>query len=429
MTKANIPELGKKRIVIIGGGFAGISIAKLLVKLDYQIVLLDKNNYHQFQPLLYQVATGGLEPGAIAYPIRKIFSNKTNIFIRWTEVFKINPENNTLDTSIGRVWYDHLVLATGASTNFFGNTELEDNCVGMKSVPEALDIRSILLQNLENAVLCENEAERDALLNVVIVGAGPTGVEVAGALSEMKKYVLPKDFPELDFNLMDIYVIESNERVLAALSPESSEKAKKYLQDMGVHVRNGLRVSAFDGHTVTINNGETISSKTVIWAAGIKGNALVGLHPDAITKSGRYVCDEFNAVKGYENIYAIGDVAMIATPETPNGHPQLATVAMQQGAHLAHNFKNLLQGKAPEKFIYHNKGTMATVGRNKAVVELPFYKFGGYLAWLFWMFIHLMSIVGFRNRLSVFVNWCYNYFRYEKALRLIIRPYRRNTRS
>lgn len=422
MTKANLPELGKKRIVVIGGGFAGLSIAKKLVKLDYQVVLLDKNNYHQFQPLLYQVATGGLEPGAIAHPIRKIFSNK-NIYIRLAEVLKVNTQSNVLETTIGDIKYDYLVIATGATTNYFGNKELESNCIGMKTVPEALDIRSLVLQNVEQAVLCDNDAEKDALLNIVVVGAGPTGVEVAGALSEMKRYVLPNDFPELDFSLMDIYVIESNDRVLGPMSPESSKKAHKYLVDMGVHVQVGVRVTAYDGNTVTMSNGATVQTKTVVWAAGIKGNTLEGIDTGSVARGFRYQCDEFNLVKGYSNIFAIGDISLITTEQEPNGHPQLATVAMQQGAHLAKNFKNLSAGKPLEKFKYFNKGTMATVGRNKAVVELPFFKFGGYFAWLVWMFVHLMSLVGFRNRVSVFVTWCYNYFRYEQALRLIIRPY------
>lgn len=425
MIKANIPEIGKKRIVIIGGGFAGISLAKQLVKQDYQIVLLDKNNYHQFQPLLYQVATGGLEPGAIAYPIRKIFSYKTNIHIRLTEVISVNTANNTLLTDIGDISYDYLVIASGASTNYFGNKELEQNCIGMKSVPEALDIRSLILQNYEKALLYDDIAERDALLNIVIVGAGPTGVEMAGAFSEMKRYILPKDFPELDFSLMDIYLVESSDRVLSAMSVESSLKAKKYLEDMGIHVKLNLRVTDYDGTTVSINDGININAKTVIWAAGIKGNTLNGIDEANITRGGRYICDDFNLIKGQTNIFAIGDIACIMSYTIPQGHPQLATVAMQQGSHIAKNFKNIAHNKPLEKFTYFNKGTMATVGRNKAVVELPFYKFGGYFAWLIWMFIHLMSLVGFKNKLSVFVTWMYNYFSYEKALRLIIRPYKK----
>ncbi|MFN8438982.1 MAG: NAD(P)/FAD-dependent oxidoreductase [Cytophagales bacterium] len=422
--KANLPETSKKRIVIIGAGFAGLTLAKNLVKLDYQIVLLDKNNYHQFQPLLYQVATGGLEAGAIAYPIRKIFNNKQNIHIRLAEVTLINNENKTLETNIGKIWYDYLVIATGAENNYFGNKNLENNCIGMKNLTEALDIRSLLLQNMEKALLIEDEKEKDSYLNIVIIGGGPTGVELAGALSEMKKYILPKDYPELDFNLMDIHLIESNERVLAAMDPISSEKAKKYLLEMGVKVENKTRVNDYDGTNVILNNGTQYTSKTVVWAAGIRGKFINGLNIECINKSGRYICNENLSVKGYENIFAIGDIACIITEKTPNGNPQLATVAMQQGEFLFNIFKNL-EKNINNKFVYKNKGVMATVGRNKAVVELPYYKFGGYFAWLIWMFIHLMSLVGFRNRLSVFVTWLYNYLNYEKALRLIIRPYKK----
>lgn len=420
---ANIPKSDKKRIVVIGGGFAGLSLTKLLVKLNYQIVLIDKNNYHQFQPLLYQVATGGLEPGSISYPLRKIFASKNNMHIRYAEVIEVNSNLNQIHTSIGLIDYDYLVIATGAITNYFGNKDLEANCIGMKSVPEALDIRSLILQNYENAILCENQSEKEAFLNIVIVGAGPTGVELAGAFSEMKKHILPKDYPELDFNLMDIHLIESNERVLAGMSRESSLKAKDFLVKMGIKVQNNLRVLNFDGNTVSINNNTSINSKTVIWAAGVKGNSINGFSTEQLNKSGRYICDEYNRLLGSNNIFAIGDISCIMSEELPNGHPQLATVAMQQGDHLANNFKNILKNKSLEKFNYVNKGTMATIGRNKAVVELPKFKFSGYFAWILWMFIHLMSLVGFRNRVSVLVTWIYNYLNYEKALRLIIRPY------
>ncbi len=425
MIKPNIPETNLKRIVIVGGGFAGITLAKKLIKLDYQIVMIDKNNYHQFQPLLYQVATGGLEPGSIAYPLRKIFPSHKNIHIRLAEVKGIDTISQHLETSIGHLNYDYLVIATGAVTNFFGNANMEKYAFGMKSVAEALDLRSIILQNFEEALLIEDEEKRDLLMNIVIVGGGATGVEVAGAISEMKRYVLPKDFPELDFTKMNIYLIESNERVLSAMSVESSTKAKKYLENMGIQVFTDTRVLDYDGETVTIKDRPSIKAAVLLWAAGIKGAVPTGFNTEVITRGNRIKCNQYNQVDGFENIFAIGDVAFITTSETPNGHPQVAPVGMQQADNLSNNFDRLLKNKPLVAFKYFDKGSMATVGRNKAVVEMSILKFGGFIAWLAWMFVHLMSIVGFRNRLAILMTWSYNYFRYDQALRLIIRPFER----
>ncbi len=423
--KANIPETGQKRVVIIGGGFAGLEIAKKLVKTTMQVVLIDRHNYHQFQPLYYQVATGGLEPGSIAYPLRKIFPKKANIHIRLAEVQEVISSENKIITSIGHINYDYLVVATGAATNFFGMKNIEDNAVGMKTVPQALDIRSMVLQNFEEALLTNDLERRKMLMNIVIVGGGPTGVELAGAFSEMKRFVLPKDFPELDFRQMDIVLVESAPRVLSAMSEESSIKAKKYLEDMHVKVLTGVRLLDYDGESVVLDGKSPLKTATVIWAAGVKGATPVGIQAESIVRGNRIAVDEFNKVKGYDNIYAIGDVAAMATTDYPNGHPQLAPVAQQQGKQLADNLLLLQQNKPLKPFKFNNQGSMATVGRNKAVVELPFYKFGGYFAWLVWMFVHLMSIVGFRNRVAVLVNWFWNYIFYDRALRLIIRPFER----
>lgn len=422
MITPNIPKSGAKRVVIVGGGFAGITLAKKLVNKDFQIVLIDQNNYHQFQPLLYQVATGGLEPGAVAFPLRKVFPKKKNVHIRLAKVTAVHAERNTLETSIGELEFDFLVIATGAGNNFFGNSNIERFSWGMKSVNQALDIRSTILLNYEKALLINDYKERDSYMNIVIVGGGPTGVELAGAISEMKRFVLPKDFPELDFSEMDVFLVESNDRLLAGMSNESSKKAFTYLQKMGVDVRLNTRVMDYDGNVVSFSNGEKIDSKTVLWGAGIKGNTIDGISAEQIGRGNRIVCNSFNQVKGFENVFALGDVALIQDEKTPNGHPQLAPVAMQQAELLASNLLALQNKKPMKPFVYFDKGTMATVGRNRAVVDAPFLHFGGYFAWLTWMFIHLMSLVGFRNKLSVFVNWCYNYFKYEKAIRLITRP-------
>lgn len=423
ITFANIPETSKKRIVIIGAGFAGLLLARKIDKKIFQVVLLDKNNYHQFQPLFYQVATAGLEPSAISFPLRKIFQKKKDIHIRVCEVKEVIPSENAVLTDIGRVNYDHLVIATGADTNFYGNQEIQQNAMPMKSVSEALYIRNQVLSNFEMALVTKDEELRKSLLNIVVVGGGPTGVEVSGTLADMKKTVLPKDYPELDFNLMTITLIEGGDRLLGSMSEVSSKHVKKFLEKRGVKVLVNTRVSGFDGDVISFTNGETIVTKTLIWAAGVKATLIPGIDPACIHASGRISVDKYNLIKGYENIYSIGDVCIsLEDPKFPKGHPQIAQPAMQQGVLLAANFKNKHFSKPLKSFSYKDLGSMATVGRNFAVVELPFYKFQGFRAWLFWMLVHLMSIVGVKNRLLIFINWVWNYISYDQSLRLIIKP-------
>lgn len=426
LTFANIPETSKKRIVIIGSGFGGLLLARKINKKIYQVVLLDKNNYHQFQPLFYQVATAGLEPSAISFPLRKIFQKKKDIHIRICEVKELLSLENSVLTDIGRVNYDYLVIATGADTNFYGNQEIIKNAMPMKSVSEALYIRNQLLSNFELALVTKDEELKRALLNIVVVGGGPTGVEVSGTLADMKKTVLPKDYPELDFNLMTITLVEAGDRILASMNEISSKHANKFLEKNGVKVLVSTRVDGFDGDTIRFVNGETIISKTLIWAAGVKAISILKINTESVHQSGRIIVDGYNKVNGYENIFSIGDVCiMFADEKFKNGHPQIAQPAMQQGKLLAKNLKKIAIGKPLKPFTYSDLGSMATVGRNYAVVELPFYKFQGLRAWLFWMLVHLMSIVGVKNRLLIFINWVWNYISYDQSLRLIIKPKRR----
>ena len=420
--KANIKETSQKRIVIIGGGFGGLKLARQLSGADYQVVLLDKNNYHQFQPLFYQVATAGLEPSAISFPFRKIFQKAENIHIRIAQVLKVIPEQNQIFTSIGSIDYDYLVIAVGTDTNFFGNQKMMDKAQPMKSVAEALSLRNTILKNYENALLVENLEVRKGLMNIVVVGGGPTGVEVSGTLAEMKKYVLPKDYPELDFDLMQVHLLEGSPRVLGTMSDKASDKAKKYLLELGVNVSLNARVKDYDGLTVFLEDGKTIRANTLVWAAGVTGNKIEGLNPAVIVRTNRIKVDSYNKVEGYNNIYAIGDIAYMTNAQYPNGHPQVAQVAIQQGELLAKNLKGQLKNKTFKAFSYKDLGSMATIGRNKAVADLPKVKFQGFFAWLIWMFVHLMSIVGIKNRLLIFINWAWNYVTYDQSLRLIIEP-------
>lgn len=410
-----------KKIVIVGAGFAGLRLARKLKDLELEIWLIDKNNYHQFPPLLYQVATCGLEPSSISFPLRKIFQTYKNVHIRVAEVTSVNPEENKVNTSIGSLPYDYLIIATGATTNFFGNTVIEKNALPMKSVSEALLVRNRVLQNFEDALIANHE-ERKALLNIVIVGGGPTGVEVSGALAEMKNQILPKDYPEIDFKSMNIYLVESGPKVLAAFSENASTHSRKYLEELGVLVYTSTQVTNYDGKEVSLSSGKSIPAKSLIWAAGIKGNTLAGLPDITIARGNRITVDRFNRVQGFENIYAIGDIALMSEPAYPNGHPQVATVANTQADNLAKNIKRLLKNEAPVEFTYKDKGSMATVGRHKAVVDLKNTKFHGWFAWFIWMFLHLMLILGMKNKLLIFVNWLWNYFTFDQSLRLIIRP-------
>ena len=418
-----IPITNKPRVVIVGGGFAGIRLAKGLKDKDIQVVMLDRHNYHTFQPLLYQVATAGLEPDSIAGPLRKTVKMQTNFFFRMAKVTRINPERKTISTIVGELHYDYLVLACGTITNFFGNKAIEELSFPIKQIPQSLDLRTHILQNFEKAVMTGEGPDMEGLMNFVIVGGGPTGVEVAGALSELRKSVLPKDYPELDFSNMKIYLVEGLDRLLNGMSEKSGLKAEKYLKQFGVDVRLGKIVESYDGKTVYFNDGSTVKSETLIWAAGVKGNALEGMNQDAIEKD-RFLVDRYNRVKGYDDIFAVGDVALMVTEKHPKGHPQLAPVAIQQGKLLAKNLKRLISHKEMKPFEYLDKGSMATVGRNKAIVDLPTgQQVSGFFAWVIWMFIHLISIIGFRNKIVVFSNWVWNYFTYDRGMRLIIRPF------
>jgi len=420
----NIPQTDKKRIVIVGAGFAGLEIAQRLSKRsDVQIVLLDRNNYHQFQPLFYQVATAGLEPSSIAFPLRKIFQSCKNVHIRITDVHRILPEQKAVETGLGLIAFDELIIATGADTNYYGMKEIEKRAIPMKSVSEALALRNRMLQNFEEAVSAETQSERDALLNVVVVGGGPTGVELAGTLAEMKKFILPKDYPDLDFDSMQIYLLEGSPDVLGVMSDEASAKSRKYLDELGVIVMTEQIVTSFDGQEVITKQGLKLHTTNLVWAAGVKACPLNGFAPESLGRGGRLKVNEFNQVAGYDTVYALGDVALMSGDKKyPDGHPQLAQVAIQQAKNLAKNLKRKLDGKSFEPFEYRDLGTMATVGRNLAVVDLPFWKFQGFFAWLVWMFVHLVSIVGVKNRLMVFINWIWNYITYDQSLRLIIRP-------
>ncbi|CAL2055360.1 NAD(P)/FAD-dependent oxidoreductase [Tenacibaculum sp. 190524A05c] len=421
----NIPQTSFPRVVIIGGGFAGLAAAKGLENEELQVVLLDKHNYHTFQPLLYQVATGGLEPDSIAFPLRKRFNDIENFYFRLAEVTNINAERKEVSTSIGSLSYDYLIIATGSTTNFFGNTNIEKYTMEMKSIPQSLNIRSLILENFEEALLTSDLEERKKLMNFVIVGGGPTGVELAGALAEMKKEILPKDYPDLDIRLMKINLIQSSESILKGMSEKASEKAEDFLIKLGVDVWKNLRVLDYDGETVSTNGEDHFKSSTVIWAAGVKGESINGLEAECIVeRAARYKVDGYNRVSPHENIFAIGDVACMNSEKYPYGHPMMAQPAIQQGRLLAKNILAELKGKNMKPFIYNDKGSMATIGRNKAVVDLPKWKFQGVFAWFVWMFVHLFSLIGFRNKAVVFLNWVYNYIRFDRETRLIIRPYK-----
>ena len=422
----NIPRSSFPRIVIIGGGFAGISLAKKLRNKNVQVVLLDKHNYHNFQPLMYQVATGGLEPDSIAYPIRKIVQEYKDFYFRLAEVRDIDTEKNTIYSDIGELKFDYLVIATGSKTNYFGNKEIERNSMAMKTIPQSLNIRSLILENFEQALLTNDIDERHSLMNFVIVGAGPTGVELAGALAEMKKAILPKDYPDLDVRKMEINVIQSGNRVLDAMSENASEKAEKFLLDLGVSVWKKVRVTGYDGKIVTTNSDLSFDAATVIWTAGVQGALPHGLKAESLVERvNRIKVNAFNQVEGYHHIFAIGDIASMTSEDYPYGHPMMAQPAMQQGRLLAENLIKIINKKEPKPFEYKDKGSMATIGRNKAVVDLPKFKFSGVFAWFVWMFVHLFSLIGFKNKAVVFLNWVYNYIRFDREARLIMRPYKK----
>ena len=418
----NIPDPGYKRIVIIGGGFAGLSLATKLANTVYQVVLVDKNNYHQFQPLFYQVAMAGLEPSSIVFPFRKAFQKADNVLFRVAEMQEIFPNENYIMTDKGRLKYDYLVISIGADTNFFGNQRLIDNVIPMKSVSEALYLRNAILEDYESALLTENLIERDELMDVIIVGGGPTGVEVAGSLAEMRANILPKEYKELNYKQMDIILVQGGNRVLNTMSEKASEKAKLYLEELGVKIMFGDYVSDFDGETVTLKSGAELKAKKVIWAAGIIGNPIKGLPDEAFVRGKRLKINSFCQLESSDNIFAIGDIAYRADEKYTEGHPQVAQVAIQMAKKLAINFKAIAKGEKSKPFQYRDLGSMATIGRNKAVVDLPFWHFQGIFAWFVWLFVHLSSLIGVKNKVFVLINWVWSYVTYDQALRLIIRP-------
>lgn len=426
----NIPISKNPRVVIIGGGFAGMTLAKKLLKQKLQVVILDRHNYHTFQPLLYQISTAGLEPDSIAYPLRKITRNSKDGHFRLAEVLSISPQKNTIHTDIGELTYDYLVIATGSKTNFFGNKSIEENAMWMKTIPQALNIRSLILENLEQAVITDNPEKRKSLLTFVLAGAGPTGVELSGAIAEVRNHIVLHDYRNIEPSEIEIHLVEGAGRVLPPMSEEASKRAHKFLDDLGVNIYLNTMVSGYDGKTVTTNKDLSFETATFIWSAGVSGAPVNGLKAEALMEKGdRYVVNVFNQVQGYENVFAIGDIAQMKTEKYPHGHPMVAQPAIQQGKNLAKNFKNITKGKEMEPFEYFDKGTMATVGRNKAVVDLGKFKFGGFFAWFFWMFIHLYFLVGFKNRLLTFFTWMYNYINFDKSARLIIRPFKSNKKN
>ncbi len=422
----NIPETKLPRVVIIGGGFAGVAIAKNLVRhKSFQIVLLDRQNYHTFQPLLYQVSTSSLEADSIAYPLRKIIKRGKNTFFRMANVTEIRPETKEVATSIGDIKYDYLIIATGAKTNFFGNKVIEKNAMRMKSLPQALNLRSLMLENLEQAVITTDEIKRKELLNFVIAGAGPTGVELAGGIAELRANVLPRDYPDMDFSQMQIHLIEGAGRVLPPMSPRASKSAEKFLKNLGVNIHLNTIVKNYEGNLVTTNTDLKLNTATFVWSAGVTGAPVEGVKADSIIKgANRYKVNEYNRIHGYQDVFAIGDIALMKTKDYDRGHPMVAQPAIQQGVHLAKNLVRISKGQNPEPFKYYDKGSMATVGRNKAVVDMGKLRFGGFFAWFVWMVIHLLFLVGFRNKLVTLFNWVYNYINFDKASRLIIRPFK-----
>ena len=417
----NLPKSDKKRVVIVGGGFGGLRLANKLRNSDFQVVLVDRNNYHQFPPLIYQIASAGIEPSSISFPFRKIFQRRKNFFYRMAEVRSIFPKHKIIQTSIGKVHYDYLVLAAGSTTNFFGNQHVEEEAMPMKNVSEAMGLRNALLDNFERALTCAGEQERRELLNVVIVGGGASGVEIAGALSEMKNFVLPKDYPDLPSNLMHIYLIEAGDRLLASMSRESSAKVERYLRSMGVDVQLGKMVTDYKDHRVVMKDGSSIPTRTFIWVSGVAAQPVGNLPETLLGRGRRSKVDAYNHVEGLDGVFCIGDQCIMTADEAyPGGHPQLAQVAIQQGTLLARNLVRLETGEELVPFRYKNLGTMATVGRNRAVAEFKKVKFGGFFAWFLWLAVHLRSILGVRNKLVVLFNWVWNYFSYSQSLRMIV---------
>lgn len=423
--RANIKRNEQRRVVVVGGGLGGLKLVSSLRDTDFQVVLVDKNNYNQFPPLIYQVASAGLEPSNISFPFRRLFQGWKNFFFRMAEVQHIDTEEKAIKTSIGTIHYDDLVLAAGATTNFFGNKNIEASALPMKSVSESMRLRNTILQNLERAETEDNEARKQALMNIAIVGGGPSGVEIAGVLAEMKQTILPRDYPDLDTSCMHIYLINATPRLLGAMSERSSREAEKALKELGVEVMTNCMVTDYVDKELVLKDGQHISAETVIWVSGIKANNIDGIPAESIGHAGRILVDRFNRVKGLKDVYAIGDQCIVEGDEAyPYGHPQLAQVAIQQAKTLAKNLIRQEKGETEQPFSYHNLGTMATIGRKKAVVEIGKLKFGGFFAWLLWLIVHLRSILGVKNKTIVFLNWMWSYMNYKQSLRLILKAKR-----
>src|SRR5690554_6129179 len=415
----------KKKIVVVGCGFGGLQFVNHLKKDQFDIIVIDKVNHHQFPPLFYQVAASQIEPSTVSFPIRKIFQKRRDVRIRLATVLIVNKDENYIDTSIGKFNYDYLVISTNTSTNFYGNKEIEDNVLGLKSTYQSINVRNEILHNFEELLYAK---DKEGLYNIVIVGGGATGVELSGAFAEMTRVILPKDYPNINKEKVNVYLLEGGENTLANMSPFAQKYSKQQLQKMGVIVKTGTFVKDYDGEVVTLNNGETIHTKNVIWSAGVIGNAIGGIPEDSVLRNGRIKVDRVNRVKGTSNVFAIGDVAYMETDKYPKGHPQLANVAIGQGKNLARNIQLMESAKDNieiennlKLYEYKNLGTMATIGRNKAVVDLPFIKFKGYFAWLIWMFLHLMLILSVRNKIVIFINWAWNYVTKNNSLRLILK--------
>ena len=422
----NIPNSDRKRVVIVGGGFGGLKLAQKLKRSKFQVVLLDKHNFHQFQPLFYQVAMSGLEPSSITFPLRKLFQKTPHIHIRVAEAIAVDTSNKKLETNEGAIWYDYLILAMGADTNFYGMKEMEEQAMTLKSISEALYLRNHILNDYERALKSESMEDRQQYLDIAIVGGGATGVELAGSLAEMRKFILPKEYPEFDYKEVDIYLIQSNDRLLPGMSEKSSQKALDYLQKLEVQVELNSRVVGFKNNLLTLHDGRTFECGKVIWAAGIAANKIAGVTPEAIGGGGRLHVDEYNRLKGVKDVFVIGDQCIMATDEKPYGDPQVAQVAIQQSQTLYKNLRAIQRERPLIPFVYKNKGMMATVGRNKAVADLPGFHFGGYFAWLVWLVVHLFALIGTKNKIFVFLNWTWNYLTYDQSLRLIIKPFRKD---
>lgn len=420
----NIERNEKKRVVIIGGGFGGLRLAQDLKKSNFQVVLIDKNNYHQFPPLIYQIATAGLNPSSISFPFRKLFEDRQDYFFRMTELRAIYPENNFIQTSIGKIDYDYLVLANGTKTNFFNNENIAEAAMPMKTVSDAMGMRNTLLANYERSVTCSTESERQELLNVVIVGGGPSGVEIAGAIAEMRRYVLPKDYPDMDTKKMNIHIIEGGDRLLAGMSPKASNKALEFLKGMNVEIKLKTFVTDYADNIVKMSDGTQIPTRNLIWVGGVVANNVIGLNKECFSRGNRILVDQYNKVEGYDNIFAIGDVALMKADKAfPNGHPQMAQPAIQQGANLAKNLRAIQKNEPLKAFVYKDLGSMATIGKNKAVADLGKLKFAGFFAWLLWMGVHLISILGVRNKVFVFMDWVWSYFTYDRSNRMILKSF------